>query len=329
MTTTGPSLRVEGRMPPLAGATGWLNSEPLTTESLRGRVVLVDFWTYTCINWLRTLPYVRAWAERYRAQGLVVLGVHTPEFSFESDVDNVRRAVEDMRISYPVAIDSAYGVWEAFANHYWPALYFVDATGRIRHHVFGEGDYDQSERVIRELLDEAGAAVSGGPLVDVADDGIEAAADWDDLRTGETYLGYGRGSGLASPEPAVGDQRREYTIPARLRLNAWALSGTWTIGSEAAVLEEAGGRIAFRFHARDVHLVIAPATREGAARFRVRLDGAPPGDAHGIDVDAHGEGTATQQRLYQLIRQPLPVTDRLVEIEFLDPGVRAVVFTFG
>ncbi|MFL6097251.1 MAG: thioredoxin family protein [Blastococcus sp.] len=323
------SLPVEGRMPALDGATGWLNSEPLTPESLRGRVVLVDFWTYTCINWLRTLPYVRAWAERYRDQGLVVLGVHTPEFSFEGDVDNVRRAVEDMRIPYPVAIDTGYGVWEAFANRYWPALYFVDATGRIRHHVFGEGDYDRSERVIQELLAEAGAAVAGGPLVPVAGDGIEAPADWDDLRTGETYLGYGQGSGLASPEAAVGDQRREYTIPASLRLNQWALSGTWTVGSEAVVLEEPGGRIAFRFHARDVHLVMAPVTGGRPARFRVRLDGRPPADAHGVDVDERGEGTASEQRLYQLIRQPLPIADRLFEIEFLDAGVGAVVFTFG
>jgi thiol-disulfide isomerase/thioredoxin len=323
------SLPVEGRMPALDGATGWLNSEPLTPESLRGRVVLVDFWTYTCINWLRTLPYVRAWAERYRDQGLVVLGVHTPEFSFEGDVDNVRRAVEDMRIPYPVAIDTGYGVWEAFANRYWPALYFVDATGRIRHHVFGEGDYDRSERVIQELLAEAGAAVAGGPLVPVAGDGIEAPADWDDLRTGETYLGYGQGSGLASPEAAVGDQRREYTIPASLRLNQWALSGTWTVGSEAVVPEEPGGRIAFRFHARDVHLVMAPVTGGRPARFTVRLDGRPPGDAHGVDVDERGEGTASEQRLYQLIRQPLPIADRLFEIEFLDAGVGAVVFTFG
>jgi thiol-disulfide isomerase/thioredoxin len=329
MTTTGSSLRVEGRMPALDGATGWLNSAPLTPESLRGRVVLVDFWTYTCINWLRTLPYVRAWAERYRDQGLVVLGVHTPEFSFESDVDNVRRAVEDMQISYPVALDSGYGVWEAFANHYWPALYFVDATGRIRHHVFGEGDYDRSERVIQELLDEAGAAVAGSPVVAVAGSGIEAAADWDDLRTGESYLGYRRGAGFASPETAVDDQPREYTMPARLRLDEWALSGTWTVGGEAVSPARPGGRLAFRFHARDVHLVIAPVPGEGAARFRVRLDGAPPGAAHGLDVDENGDGTAAEQRLYQLIRQPLPIADRLFEIEFLDTGVGAVVVTFG
>ena len=324
---TGSSLHTP--LSELDGATEWLNSEPLTAARLRGTVVAVQFCTYSCINWIRTLPYVRAWAERYRDQGLVVLGVHTPEFSFESDVDNVRRAVEDMRIPYPVALDPDYRVWEAFANHYWPALYFVDATGRIRHHVFGEGDYDRSERVIRELLAEAGADVGGGPLVPVAGNGLEAAADWDDLRTGETYLGYGRGSGLASPEAAAGDQRREYTIPARLRLNQWGLSGSWTIGSEAVALEEPGGRIAFRFQARDVHLVLAPVTRGGSARFRVRLDGRPPGDAHGLDVDEHGDGTATEQRLYQLIRQPLPIADRLFEIEFLDAGVGAVVFTFG
>jgi thiol-disulfide isomerase/thioredoxin len=328
MTATGLPLRVEGRMPSLDRATGWLNSQPLTPDGLRGRVVLVQFWTYTCINWLRTLPYVRAWAEAYRDRGLVVIGVHTPEFSFERDVANIREAVASMGIGYPVAVDSDYAVWRAFANHYWPALYFIDATGHIRHHVFGEGDYDVSERVIQQLLDEAGAGVAGQPLVSVAPVGAEVAADWDDLRTGETYLGDDRGSDFASPEPAT-DGRRRYSVPTRLRLNHWALDGSWTVGSEAAVLDEAGGRIAFQFHARDLNLVMGPVTRGTSGRFRVRLDGSPPGAAHGADVDDQGDGVVAGQRLYQLIRQPLPVTDRRFEIDFDTPGVQAVVFTFG
>jgi thiol-disulfide isomerase/thioredoxin len=315
-------------MPALDGATGWLNSEPLSPEALRGRVVLVEFWTYTCINWLRTLPYVRAWAERYRDQGLVVLGVHTPEFSFERDVENVRSAVESMGIGFPVALDSDFAIWQAFANHYWPALYFIDATGRIRHHVFGEGDYDVSERVIQQLLGEADADVVGQPLVSVVADGVEAAADWPDLHTGETYLGHDRGGDLASPEPATKGSRR-YTIPSTLRLNEWALSGRWTMGSEAVVLDEPGGRIVFQFHARDMHLVMGPVTRGASGRFRVHLDGRPPGAAHGVDVDDQGNGVVAGQRLYQLIRQPPPVLDHRFEIEFLTPGVQAVVFTFG
>ena len=326
--TAGLTLRAEWRMPALDGATGWLNSEPLTPEALRGRVVVVDFWTYTCINWLRTLPYVRAWADGYRDSGLVVLGVHTPEFSFEHDIGNVRQAVESMGITYPVALDSDYAIWQAFANHYWPALYFVDATGRIRHHVFGEGDYDRSERVIRELLAEAGADLTEQPLVAVAADGVEAAADWDDLATGETYLGSDRGTGFASPEPRA-DQRHEYTVPSRLPLDHWALSGNWTTGSEAVVLDEAGGRIAFRFHARDLNLVMGPVTRGESAGFRVHLDGRPPGAAHGADVDEQGDGVVADQRLYQLIRQPLPIADRQFEIEFSAPGMQAEVFTFG
>jgi hypothetical protein len=326
--TAGLTLRTEGRMPALDGATGWLNSEPLTPEALRGRVVVVQFWTYTCINWLRTLAYVRAWDAAYSDRGLVVLGVHTPEFSFEEDLGNVRRAVESMRIPYPVALDSGYAVWEAFANHYWPALYFVDATGHIRHHVFGEGDYDRSEQVIRQLLGEAGADVVDRPLVSVAADGVEAPADWDDLATGETYLGFDRGSSFASPEPPA-NRRRQYTLPARLRGNHWALAGRWTVGGEAVVLHEAGGRIAFRFHARDLHLVMGPVTQGTSVRFQVRLDGRPPGDAHGVDVDEQGNGVVTDQRLYQLIRQPLPVADRQFEIEFAEPDVLATVFTFG
>jgi thiol-disulfide isomerase/thioredoxin len=324
--TADLTLRTEGRMPALDGATGWLNSEPLTPEALRGRVVLVQFWTYTCINWLRTLPYARAWNDAYGDRGLVVLGVHTPEFTFERDIANVRSAVESMGIPYPVALDSGYAVWEAFANHYWPALYFVDATGHIRHHVFGEGDYDRSERVIQQLL--AGVGSVDRPSVAVVADGVEAPADWDDLATGETYLGYARGGEVSSPEP-TGPGSRRYTLPARLRRNHWALSGSWSMGSESVVLDEAGGGIAFSFHARDLHLVMGPVSRGGSARFRVRLDGLPPGEAHGVDVDDQGDGVVTDQRLYQLIRQPLPVTDRRFEIEFDDPGVLATVFTFG
>jgi thiol-disulfide isomerase/thioredoxin len=328
MTTAALPLRAEGRIPTLRGATGWLNTEPLTPEALRGHVVVVEFWTYTCINWLRTLPYVRAWAEKYRDQGLVVLGVHTPEFSFERDVDNVRSAVDSMRIGFPVALDSEYAVWQAFSNHYWPALYFIDATGQIRHHVFGEGDYDVSERVIQQLLAEAGADVVDQPLVSVAAGGLEAPAAWADLRTGETYLGFDRGSGFSSPEPATNGGRR-YTVPSTLRLGHWALDGMWTAGSEAVVLEEAGGRIAFRFHARDLHLVMGPVTRGSSGRFRVLIDGRPPGAAHGADTDDEGNGVVADQRLYQLIRQPLPVVERTFEIEFSTPGVQALVFTFG
>jgi thiol-disulfide isomerase/thioredoxin len=322
-------LRTESRMPSLDGATGWLNTGPLTADALRGRVVVVDFWTYTCINWLRTLPHVRAWAERYRDRGLVVLGVHTPEFSFERDVGNVRRAVESMGITYPVAIDSDHAVWEAFANHYWPALYFVDATGHIRHHRFGEGDFMQSELVIQRLLAESGGDVAGAPFVSVAGEGIEAEADWDHLQSGETYLGYARTTGFASPSGLVPDAPREYAVPERLRLNRWALSGAWTVGSEAAVLTAAGGRIAHRFSARDVHLVMGPPAPGTAVPFRVLLDGRPPGPAGGEDVDDEGHGVLAEQRLYQLVRQPQPFAERQVEIEFLAPGAEAFVLTFG
>jgi hypothetical protein len=329
MTTTRLTRRLEGRMPALDGGAGWLNSEPLTTEGLRGRVVLVQFWTYTCINWLRTLPYVRARAEAFRDRGLVVLGVHTPEFSFERDVDNVRRAVASMGITYPVLLDSDYAIWEAFGNRYWPALYFVDATGGIRHHQFGEGDYERSEQVIRELLAETGADVTGVGAVPVAALGAEAAADWDDLGSGETYLGYGRTENFASAHVPTADGPRAYSIPSRVRLNHWALSGTWVIASEAAVLQQRGGRIAYCFHARDLHLVMGPTTRGRPAPFRVLLDGQPPGAAGGADVDGEGHGVAHEQRLYQLIRQREAIADRLFEIEFSEPGVEAVVFTFG
>ncbi len=317
-----------GRMPSLDGATGWLNSPPLTAEGLRGRVVVVDFWTYTCINWLRTAPYVRAWAEAYRNAGAVVLGVHTPEFPFERDVDNVRRAVRDRQITYPVAVDSDYGIWRAFANMYWPALYVVDAQGCIRYHHFGEGAYEESEQVIRQLLDQAAADTVPAP-VPVDPRGIEAAADWADLGSAENYLGSERTENFASPGGAARDARRVYALPALVELNRWALSGDWTMGRQAVVLNKAGGRIACRFHARDLHLIMRPSARGASVRFRVTLDGQPPRAAHGVDVDDEGNGTVTEQRLYQLIRQAKPITGRRFEIEFLDPGAEAYAFTFG
>ena len=329
MTTSTLTGRAAVPMPALEGATGWLNTGPLTPEGLRGRVVLVDFCTYTCINWLRTLPYIRAWAEKYREQGLVVLGVHTPEFSFERDVGNVRQAVQSGRITYPVALDSDHAIWEAFANHYWPALYFVDATGRIRHHHFGEGDVMQSELVIRRLLTETGAELPGEPFVSVTGEGIEAAADWDRLESGENYLGSARTYGFASPRGLLADTRRTYALPSRLRLNHWALAGTWTAHSEAAVLEEAGGRIAHRFSARDLHLVLAPPAGGNPVRFDVRIDGRPPGPDHGEDVDADGSGAIVEPRLYQLVRQRGRISEHTFEITFLDPGVRAYAVTFG
>jgi thiol-disulfide isomerase/thioredoxin len=329
--TTPPGVRlpVEGELPSLGGATGWLNSPPLTPAGLRGKVVLVDIWTYTCINWLRTLPYVRAWAEKYKDQGLVVIGVHSPEFEFEKNVDNVRRAADDMRVDYPIAIDSGYAIWRAFHNQYWPALYFIDAQGHIRHHQFGEGDYERSEATIRQLLAEAGNGGGGHDLVSVDARGAEAAADWDSLMSPENYLGYERTENFASPGGAVLGKRRAYAAPKRLRLNEWALAGEWTVGKQATVLDKASGRIAYRFHARDLHLVMGPAAPETSVRFRVLIDGQPPGAAHGIDVDDQGNGTVTEPRLYQLIRQPKPIADRQFEIEFLDPGVAAFAFTFG
>ena len=323
------NLPIEGHLPGFEGATGWLNSEPLTADDLRGKVVLVDFWTYTCINWLRTLGYVRAWAEKYEDLGLVVVGVHTPEFPFETDLDNIRWATNDMRVEYPVAIDSDYEVWRAFDNHYWPAVYIADAEGRIRHHQFGEGGYDECERVIQHLLREAGDEGIGDDLVSVADDGLEAQADWANLETPETYLGYEQAQNLASPAGAELDEPRTYVVPESLALNQWALSGDWTIERRASVLNEADGRIAFRFHARDVHLVMGPRSRDTSVPFRVLLDGQPPGAAHGGDIDEEGNGTVVEQRLYQLIRQPGPVTDRTFEIAFAAPGVEAYVFTFG
>jgi thiol-disulfide isomerase/thioredoxin len=323
------TIRSDGVLSALERASGWLNSEPLTAAGLAGRVVLVDFWTYSCINWIRTAPYIRAWAERYEPRGLVVVGVHTPEFEFEKDVDHVRRAVREMGVRYPVALDPEYAIWRGFDNHYWPALYFVDARGQIRHHHFGEGEYEQSERRIQQLLEEAGAGTGGGEPASVDAAGVEAAADWGSLKSPETYLGYLRAQSFASPDGPFPDERRVYAAPGRLRLNQWAVSGDWTIARESAVLHAAGGRISFRFLARDLHLVIGPAVEGGSVRFRVLLDGEPPGASHGLDIDGEGYGTVTEPRLHQLVRQAGSVAERLFEITFLDPGVEAYVFTFG
>jgi thiol-disulfide isomerase/thioredoxin len=318
-----------GRMPALDGATGWLNSPPLTTEGLRGRVVAVDFWTYTCINWLRTAPHVRAWADAYRDAGLVVLGVHTPEFAFEHDVDNVRRAVQDRQITHPVALDADYGIWTAFANMYWPALYLVDADGHIRFSHFGEGAFEESEQVIRQLLAEAGAGDRLPEPVPVDAGGIEAGAAWADLGSAENYLGAERTDNFSSPERATTGAPRRYTAPSRLAPDSWALTGKWTVQPAAVRLDEPGGGIAYRFTARDLHLVMAPPSSGTPVRFGVRLDGAPPGPDCGVDVDDAGAGSVREPRLYQLVRQRGPITARTFEITFLDPGVQAYAVTFG
>jgi thiol-disulfide isomerase/thioredoxin len=322
-------LPVEGELSSFKGATSWLNSAPLTVEELRGKVVAVDFCTYTCINWLRTLPYVRAWSEKYRDAGLVTIGVHTPEFSFEKNLDNIARALSEMNVHYPIAVDSDFGVWDAFDNHYWPALYLADADGRIRSHQFGEGEYDRSERAIQQLLSEAGVEGFDGSLVDVVGEGPEAPGDWNNLRSAETYVGYGRGSNFAGAESFTPDAPSRYTLPESLWLNSWGLSGNWTVGTEAAVVNEPGGKLAFRFHARDLHLVMGPVSLEKPVRFRVTLDGGEPGTDAGGDVDADGSGRAVEQKMYQLIRQRGPITDRTFEIEFLEPSAEACVFTFG
>ena len=327
MSTTF-ELPVEGHLPSLEGATGWLNSEPLTASSLRGHAVLVEFWTFTCINWIRTLPYVRSWFEKYRNDGLVVLGVHTPEFAVERDIENVRRAAHEMAVEYPIAIDSDYRIWRAFDNNYWPALYFADADGKIRHHRFGEGEYEYSETVIQSLLAEAGAANVSQELATVDARGVEAPADWEHLQSPETYVGYARADSFASRGGLSPDAPQEYAVPDHLPRNHWALAGNWTIGRQAAVLNAAGGRIAHRFQARDLHLVMAPPD-DHPAGFRVLLDGKAPGADHGLDVDEQGEGSVTEPRLYQLIRQRGRVSEHTLEIAFRDPGARAYVFTFG
>jgi thiol-disulfide isomerase/thioredoxin len=319
----------EGELSSLDGATAWLNSPPLTPAGLRGKVVLAGFWTYTCINWLRQLPYLRGWDRKYSGHGLAMIGVHTPEFSFEHNIGNVRQAVQDMGITYPVATDNDYAIWRAFGNHYWPALYFADAHGRIRHHHFGEGEYAQSEMVIQQLLAETGSVGAGTDLVSVEARGLEVPAEWASLRSPENYTGYGRTENFASPGGAVPGKPHLYTIPARLGINQWALSGDWTMEAEPATLNAAGGRIACRFHARDLNLVMGPAASETPVRCGVFIDGQPPGEAHGSDVDRDGNGTVTQQRVYQLIRHPGRITDRTFEITFLDPGAQAYAFTFG
>ena len=322
-------LPVLGELPSLAGATGWLNSTPLDPAGLRGRVVLVSFWIYTCINWRRQLPYLRAWAEKYAGHGLTVIGVHTPEFGFEHRADLVRWAVADMKVEYPVAIDSDYAIWTAFDNHYWPALYFADASGQLRHSYFGEGEYAQSEMIIQQLLADAGQSGASPELVSPGAHGLEVPADWSSLRTPESYTGYDRAENFTSPGGLVPDQAHEYTAPPQLGRSDWALSGSWTVTRAAATPEEAGGQISFRFRARDVHLVMTPGPGGGEGRFRVRLDGQQPGLAHGTDIDAQGHGTLTEPRLYQLIRQRGPVVDRTVEITFDTPGAEAYAFTFG
>jgi cytochrome c biogenesis protein CcdA/thiol-disulfide isomerase/thioredoxin len=318
----------EGAMPSLSGAVQWLNSPPLTPEALKGKVVVVDFWTYSCINCLRSIPYIRAWAEKYRDQGLVVIGVHTPEFAFEKNVGNVRKAVADLKISFPVPIDNDYAIWRAFKNRYWPADYFIDAQGRIRDHSFGEGDYAASEHVIQQLLRKAGKTNVSGGLVAVNASGAEAAADTDDVRSPETYIGYARAEKFVSPDSAVKGDSHVYAV-GKLQLNEWGLSGDWTIGEERAVLNKQGGGIVYRFHARDLHLVLGSARKGNPVRFRVMIDGAPPGDNHGTDVDAGGHGVVNGQRLYQLVRQNGAITDHTFEIRFLDPGAEAYAFTFG
>jgi cytochrome c biogenesis protein CcdA/thiol-disulfide isomerase/thioredoxin len=323
----GSDLPAEGPMPSLAGAVAWLNSPPLSGRQLRGKVVLIDFWTYSCINCLRSLPYIRAWNEKYKDHGLVIIGVHSPEFAFEKELSNVQRAVRDLDISYPVAVDSNLQIWQAFNNEYWPAHYLIDGQGEIRYHHFGEGEYDESERVTQTLLAEAGYRDVPSGIVNPRASGVQSAADDDDLQSTETYIGYARAENFVSA--VTHDEPQTYAVPAAVELDQWGLVGTWTVGAERAVLDRAPGKIVFRFHARDLHLVLGPPPDGKAVRFRVTIDGAPPGPAHGADTNAQGEGTVTEQRLYQLVRQAGPVSDRTFQIEFLDAGVQAFSFTFG
>jgi thiol-disulfide isomerase/thioredoxin len=329
MMTSSVPLPIEGALPSFVGGGEWLNSSPLTPAGLRGKVVLVDIWNYSCINWIRQLPYVRAWAEKYKDRGLVVIGVHSPEFAFETNVDHVRRAVKAMGVTHPVVMDSDHAIWRAFENEAWPALYFVDAQGRIRHHYYGEGAYDQAEEILQQLLAEAGHGDPSMTLVSVDTRGVEAAADWRSLGTPETYVGYERAEHFTSPGGLMRDKRHVYTARARLGLNQWSLAGDWTVARQPTVLNAANGRITIRFHARDLHLVMGPPASGAPIRFRVLLDGRPPGPAHGLDVNSQGEGLVTEPRLYQLIRQPGPIVDHTFEIEFLDVGVETFSFTFG
>jgi hypothetical protein len=320
--------RETGELAAIGRATEWINSPRLTPADMLGKVVLVNFCTYTCINWLRTLPYVRAWGRKYR-DGFVLIGVHTPEFAFEKNVEHVRRAMQRLNVEHPIAIDNDYAIWRAFDNQYWPALYFIDARGRVRDHQFGEGEYQRTETTIQRLLSEAGVTSFGSGLVSVEATGVGAAADWASLKSPENYLGYKRTANFASPGGAEVDQRRVYAAPGRLTLNQWALVGEWTMADQATLLSKAGGKIVYRFHARDLHLVMGAARQQSPVRFRVAIDGRPPGPAHGLDADGSGSGTVVEPRLYQLIRQPGTIAERQFEIEFLDPGVETFAFTFG
>jgi thiol-disulfide isomerase/thioredoxin len=329
MTRAIAEIPVTEHLPPFNGATIWLNSEPLAPKDLKGKVVLVNFWTFTCINWLRTLPYIRAWYEKYKDHGLVIIGVHTPEFMLEHNIDTIQQAMERDGIEYPVVVDNNYAIWSAFDNHYWPALYFINAEGHIRYQQFGEGEYQAAERVIQQLLVESGVRGMADDLVSLDVQGVERAADWDNIHTSETYAGYQRATHFASPGGIVPGRSQAYDFPQDLGLNLWALSGTWTIEEEAAVLLEPHGKMSFHFYARDLNLVMAPVMPGAAIPFLVRLDGKPLRDNHGLDTDSDGHGTVTEPRLYQLIRQPQHITDHKFEIEFQTPGVQALVFTFG
>lgn len=322
-------LPVEGNMPGLEGATGWLNTKPLATTELRGRVVLVDFWTFTCINWLRTQPYVRAWAEKYKDKGLVVIGVHTPEFEFEKEATSVERSAKELKVDYPIAIDSDYAIWSAFSNRYWPAFYFVDAKGRIRHHQFGEGEYERSERVIQRLLVEAGNENVPTDLVTVEGVGVEKEADWKTLGSGENYTGYRRTTNFASPGGILGGEPVTYSLPTKLALNEWALAGEWNVTGSASISLKPNARLAYRFRARDLHIVMRLGANATAVRFRISVDGQPPGKSHGVHTDEQGNGTLSEPRMYQLYRETGPVRERQFEIEFLDPGAEVYAFTFG
>jgi thiol-disulfide isomerase/thioredoxin len=319
----------EEMIPSLTTATTWINSRPIASQELRGRVVLIDFWTYTCINWRRTVPYLRSWIGRYGNSGLVLIGVHSPEFVFERNLDNVRQAARQIGVDYPIAVDNDFAIWQAFGNQYWPALYVFDSHGRLRHKQFGEENYEDAEQVIRQLLEEAGQRDFDSRPARVDARGAEASADWQDLRSSENYLGSRRTQNFASPGGIVRGEPHRYSVPSGMARNQWALSGTWTVDEDRAIAGAAGGRIAYRFHARDLHLVMGPETRGNVIRFRVLIDGKPPGGSHGTDVDQDGYGTLREQRMYQLIRQPAPIEDRLFEIEFLELGAAAFCFTFG
>lgn len=325
---TAETLPIEGRAPSLSGAVAWLNGNPLTADDLKGKVVLVDFWTYSCINCLRSIPYVRAWAEKYKDQGLVVVGVHSPEFAFEKNIANVRNAISDLKITYPVAIDNTFAIWRAFKNQYWPAHYFIDANGNIRHHHFGEGNYARSERVIQKLLAEAGKGKHADEMVSISGSGVEAASVFANVASPETYIGYARAANFVSAAETSRNAPRDYSGEPKA-LNQWSLSGNWTIGAEHAALNTAGGRIAYRFRARDLHLVLGPRVDAKPVRFRVTIDGKKPGDSHGTDVAPDGSGTVTSEKLYQLVRQSGEIQERTFAIEFLDPDVKAYAFTFG